>query len=167
MEKAEKKKNFEAIISSAGKAAKDLLDNTIQVVDQNDDGKFDLTDVSAIAGSMSSVIKKGAQTLSESTEETARKLELKALRPIFQTDLDDAEFLMPKFIRVVERDKRRAESEVCKDSIGYMASIKGIDVIHVFSDSAEAFGISLITDSGSEFYNMDPSKREGYIALDE
>lgn len=167
MEKSEKKKNLEAIISSAGKAAKDLLDNTIQVVDQNDDGKFDLTDVSAIAGSMSSVIKKGAQTLSESTEETARKLELKALRPIFKADLDDAEFLMPKFIRVVERDKRRAESEVCKDSIGYMASIKGIDVIHVFSDSAEAFGISLIPDSGSEFYYMDPSKRDGYIALDE
>lgn len=167
MEKPDKKINFESVVASAGKVAKDLLDNTIQAVDQNDDGRFDLSDVSVIAESMSNVVKKGAQVVAESAEEKAKNLELKTLRPIFPEDLDDSDFLMPKFIRVVERDKRRADSEVCKGSIGYKDNLKGFEVINVFQDSVEAFRLSFIPDNNSEFYYVDPSERDRYIALDD
>ena len=35
MEKPDKKINFESVVASAGKVAKDLLDNTIQAVEMN------------------------------------------------------------------------------------------------------------------------------------
>ena len=58
----EKKAKFGAFVSDAGKAAKGLFDKSkdfaIQVMDQNDDGKFDLTDVSALAETMEDVVKK-------------------------------------------------------------------------------------------------------------
>ena len=44
-------------------------------------------------------------------------MELKALQPIFMDTLDSTDFLMPKFIKIAERDKRRAESEVCQENI--------------------------------------------------
>lgn len=167
MEKPDEKINFESVVASAGKVAKDLLNNTIQAVDQNDDGRFDLSDVSVIAESMSNLVKKGAQVVAESAEEKAKNLELKTLRPIFPEDLDDSDFLMPKFIRVVERDKWRADSEVCKGSIGYKDNLKGFEVINVFQDSVEAFRLSFIPDNNSEFYYVDPSERDRYIALDD
>ena len=45
----DKKAKLEAFVADAGKKAKGLLDNAIQSVDQNDDGKFDFADVSVIA----------------------------------------------------------------------------------------------------------------------
>ena len=38
----DKMKKLTGLVSNAGKAAKDLVDNAIQIADQNDDGKFNL-----------------------------------------------------------------------------------------------------------------------------
>lgn len=163
----EKKSKFGAFVSGAGKTAKNLLDSAVQSVDQNDDGKFDFSDVSVIAESMGSAVKKGAQAAKETAEEKARQLELKALQPIFTQDLDAADFLMPKFIRVIERDKKHAESEVCQGSIGYTSDQKGLHVVNIFRDSVEAFGLTFYPDCDCEFYYSDPSDRDHYISLDE
>ena len=72
----------------------------------NDDGKFDLADVSVIAGTMGNAMKKGTQAIKSSAEEKARLMELKTLQPIFAEDLESADFLLPKFIRVADRDKK-------------------------------------------------------------
>ena len=169
----DKKLNLSGFVSGAGKAAKGLLDSAVQTADQNDDGKFDLSDVSAIAETMGNAVKKGTQAVMISAEEKARLLELKTLQPIFSTQqenavsLDDADFLMPKFIRVTERDKKRAESEVCQGSIGYVSDQKGLHIVNIFRDSISEFGLTFYPDSDSEFYYMDPSDRDMYIALDE
>lgn len=164
-------KKFGKLVSSVGKNAKDLLgkskDITIQVVDQNDDGKFDLEDVSMIAESVGNVMKKGAQTIKETTDEKARQLELKALQPIFLETMIDTDFLMPKFIRITERDKKHAESEVCKGSIGFLSDQKGLHIVNIFRDSIDLYGLTFYPDCDSEFYYVDPSDREAYIALDE
>lgn len=111
-------KKIGKLVSNVGKNAKELFDKskdiTIQIMDQNADGKFDFEDVSAIAGTVGSAVKKSAQVLKETTDEKARQLELKTLNPIFVDDLNTAEFIMPKFIRITDRDKKRAESEVCQ-----------------------------------------------------
>ena len=70
----------------------------------------------------------------DSAEEKSRQLELKSLRPVFPETLDDADFLMPKFIRVAERDRKHAESEVCKGSIGYLSDQKGFRIVNIFRD---------------------------------
>lgn len=166
-------KKLGAFVSNVGKTAKGLMNTAIQSVDQNDDGKFDLSDVSAIAGMVGSAVKKGSQAVMDSAEEKARLLELKTLQPIFATQqedaasLDDADFLMPKFIRVADRDKRHAESEVCQGSIGYVSDQKGLHIVNIFKDSIDSFGLTFYPDSDSEFYYMDPSDRDNYIALDE
>lgn len=164
-------KKFGKLVLNVGKNAKDLLekskDITIQVADQNADGKFDLEDVSVIAGSVGNVMKKGAQTLKETTDEKARQLELKTLQPIFLETLNDTDFLMSRFIRITDRDKKHAESEVCKGSIGFLSDQKGLHIVNIFRDSIDSYGLSFYPDCDSEFYYVDPSDRDGYIALDE
>ena len=164
-------KKFGKLVLNVGKNAKDLLekskDITIQVADQNADGKFDLEDVSVIAGSVGNVMKKGAQTLKETTDEKARQLELKTLQPIFLETLNDTDFLMSRFIRITDRDKKHAESEVCKGSIGFLSDQKGLHIVNIFRDSIDLYGLSFYPDCDSEFYYVDPSDRDGYIALDE
>ena len=94
----DKKSKFEAFVAGAGKKAKGLLDTAIQSADQNDDGKFDFSDVSVIAETMGNAVKKGTQAVKESAEEKARLLELKTLQPIFASpvehasSLDDSDF---------------------------------------------------------------------------
>ena len=164
-------KKFGKLVLNVGKNAKDLLekskDITIQVADQNADGKFDLEDVSVIAGFVGNVMKKGAQTLKETTDEKARQLELKTLQPIFLETLNDTDFLMSRFIRITDRDKKHAESEVCKGSIGFLSDQKGLHIVNIFRDSIDSYGLSFYPDCDSEFYYVDPSDRDGYIALDE
>ena len=160
-------------VSDAGKKAKGILHKAVQMADQTGDGKFDLADVSAIAEGVESAVKKGVQELQERTDEKTWQLELKTLQPIFSTQadgavsLDDVDFLMPKFIRITERDKRRMESPACQGSIGYCSNQKGLHVVNIFRDSIESFGLTFYPDHDSEFYYMDPSDRDCYIALDE
>lgn len=164
-------KKFSKLVSNVGNNAKEFLekskDITIQAADQNSDGKLDLEDVSMIAENVGNVMKKGAQTLKEMTDEKARQIELKVLRPIFLETINNVNFLMPKFIRITDRDKKYAESEVCKDSIGFLSDQKGLNIINVFRDSIDTYRLSFYPDCNSEFYYVDPSDRDAYIALDE
>lgn len=163
----EKKSKLEAFVAGAGKTAKGLLKNAAQAMDQNDDGKFDLGDVAAIAEGVGDSVKKGAQIAKENMDEQRRKMDLKLLQPIFPNTLDEADFHLPKLIRVAPRDKRHAESEVCQGSIGYTSDTKELYVVHIFRDSVENFGLTFFPDMDSEFYYVDPTDRDHYIALDE
>lgn len=167
------KKNtkLEAFVSDAGKTARNLIDKSkdfaIRTVDQNNDGKLDLSDVSAIAGAMGDAVKRGKQSIKENAEDKARKNELKALQPFFPDSLDNADFLMPKFIRVTDRDKKHAESAVCQGSIGFISDQKGFRVVNIFKDSLDIFGLTFYPDCDCEFYYVDPSDRDCYIALND
>lgn len=162
-----KKEKLGSILAGAGKAAKGALNSAVQAVDQNADGKFDLKDVSVIADHMGTAVKKGAQAVKETADEKARQLELKTLQPIFLDTLSDADFLMPKFIWVSDRDKKYVKSEVCRGSIGARLEQKGIQCVNIFRDSLDSFGLTFYPDSNPGFYYMDPSDRDHYIALDE
>lgn len=168
-----KRESFGAFVSGASEKAKGLLNKAAQAADQTGDGKFDLDDVTAIKDGVESAVKKGAQDFKGRADDAARQLERSLLQPIFPNQtvgspsLDDADFFLPKFIRIVPRDKKRAESAVCQGSIGYSADQKGLRVVHLFRDSVDAFGLTFYPDCDSEFYYMDPSDRGAYIALDE
>lgn len=168
---AEKKFNFKAAVQDAGKNASDLLgkakDAIVRTTDQNDDGKFDKEDISAIADSVGESVKNSAHSIKESAEEKAKQIELKLLQPIFTESMIEADFLMPKFIRITERDKKYSNSEVCQGSVGYFSDQKGLRIVNIFRDSIDAYNLSFYPDTGSEFYYIDPSDRDRYIALDE
>ena len=163
----DKKTAFKDFVSGAGSKAKDLFDKAVMAVDQNDDGRFDLTDVSAIAGTVENSVKQSAQTMRDNAKERARLYELKTLQPIFIDSLADVDFSMPKFIRITDRDKKRAESEVCQGSIGYNSSPEGLPMVNIFRDSIDSFGLIFYPDCDYEFYYVDPCDRDRYIALDE
>ncbi len=166
-----KKEKIGAVFGGAENAAKDLLnkskDRAIQAFDKNTDGQFDVADVQIMAGSVGEKVKKGTEALKKGADEKARELEFKRLRPIFNATLNESDFLMPKFIRITERDKKYIDSEVCKGSIGYLSDQKGMRFVNIFRDSLDAFGLTFFPTNDQEFYYVDPSDRNQYIVLDE
>lgn len=158
-------------LGQAKKGALGVLEKTksaiAKVADQNDDEKFDMQDVSLVASKVGESVKKGAAALKESAEERTRALELKSLQPIFAEVLDERDFVLPKFIRVANRDKKRAESQVCKGSIGYYSDLKGLRLVNIFLDNLEMFNLVFFPDCNSEFYYVDPIDKNRYIALDD
>lgn len=158
-------------LGQAKKDALGVLDKTKSAIakaaDQNNDEKFDMQDVSLVASKVGKRIKDGTTALKESAEERARARELNSLLPFFAEDLDDREFVLPKFIRVANRDKKRAESQVCNGSVGYYSDTKGLRLVNIFRDSLEVFKLMFFPDCNSEFYYVDPIDENRYIALDD
>jgi len=166
-----KKIDLSGIATETGKSAVALWDKTketfVKAADQNDDGAFDMQDVSCIAEAVGTVAKSTAVAVKSIAEEKSRELERKRLRPIFPEDLDAADFLLSKLIRITEMDKKRAESEVCKGSIGFVSEEKDLEIINIFRDKVDVFGLKLYPDADCELYYVDPSDRDKYIALDD
>lgn len=162
---------FSGLAEEAGKGAKTLWsktkDSLVKVVDQNNDGSFDMEDVSAIAGTIGSAAKNTANAVKASAEERRRALERELLQPIFEEDLENADFLISKLIRITEIDKKRSESDVCRGSIGYISVQKDLRIVNIFRDKVGLFGLLFYPDADYELYYVDPSDRDCYIALDE
>lgn len=166
-----KKTSFGEAVSGAGKNAVALFgkakDTIVKAVDQNDDGSFNMKDVTAIADTIGSAAKTTATALKESADARSREMELKSLRPIFLTDLESSDFSLSKLIRIAEIDKKHAESELCKGAIGFISEYKGLRMVNIFSDKVDAFRLSFYPNMDCGVYYVDPSDRDLYIALDE
>lgn len=139
----------------------------VNVVDQNDDGSFDLKDVSVIAETIGNAARNTANAVKNNAEEKGREMERKMLQPIFAEDLDNADFLISKLVRITEIDKKRAESEVCTGSIGFVSVQKDLRIVNIFKDKVDTFGLAFYPDTDCELYYVDPSDRDKYIALDD
>ena len=166
-----KKVDLSAVAAEAGKNAKAFWgrakDTIVNIADQNDDGTLDLKDVSVIADAIGNAAKETATNAIINVGEKHRELERKLLQPIFLEDLDSADFLISKLIRVTEVDKRHAESDVCRGAIGFVSDQKDLRIVNIYKDNIDAFGLSFYPDTDYELYYVDPSDRDKYIALDE
>ncbi|MBR5547555.1 MAG: hypothetical protein IKU70_11325 [Clostridia bacterium] len=166
-----KKIDLGMLAAEAGKNASALWGKAkktfVQATDQNDDGSFDMKDVSAIAEAIGAAAKTTAAAVKSNAEERSRELERRMLQPIFVEDLDNADFLLSKLIRVADIDKKHALSDVCKGSIGFISEQKDLKIIHIFRDKVDHFGLTFYPDADCELYYVDPSDRDRYIALDE
>ena len=162
-------KKFGKLISDVGKNTKEILGKSksriVEIADKNEDGKFDLNDIAVMADSVGDAVKKNAKTLKETVNEKSRQMELNALKPIVLEDLND--YPMTKLVRITERDKKHAESEVCKDSIGFWTDFKEVRLMNIFKDSVDAFALTFYPNCENEFYYVNPVDRDNYIVLDE
>lgn len=168
----EKKKiDLAALADETGKGVKSLLDKTkdgiVNTIDQNDDGAFDRQDIAVIADSVSTVAKNTAITVMEGIDYQRKEIEKKLLRPIFEEDLSDAEFALSKLIRITSKDKAHAESEVCQGSIGHITVHKDMQVVNIYRNALELFGLTFSPDDNAEFYYVNPTDRNSYIELDD
>ena len=131
------------------KRAADFLNKTTNKVktalDQNDDGELNLKDASIIAETLNASVKGTVAVIKDIAQTKNRELELKTLQPIFAENLDGADFLLPKLVRITEMDKRRAESEVCKGSVGYFSKEKDLKVVNIFRDKIGYFWADLLS----------------------
>lgn len=163
---------------NAGKTAAGFLGkakkSVISAVDRNDDGAFDKQDVAVVANAVSAAVKKASDAVKESKEQhqerrlmEKREKEREQLRPIFADDLDTPEFLMPKLIRIAVIDKRHADSEVCAGSIGHRATHEDLEIVNIYPEQVDQFGLTLFPDRDAEVYYADPVDRDHYIALDD
>lgn len=162
-------KKFGKIVSNVGKNAKDVFEKSrnkvVQIGDQNDDGKFDFDDVSAMANSVGNFMKRSAQSLKETMDEKTYQMELRKLKPIILEDLNGLS--MPRFIRIVDRNKKYEESEACKDAIGFWTDFKAERLMNIFRDSLDIYALSFYPNCESEFYYVNPIDKDNYIVLDE
>ena len=161
-----KKINFGEAVAGAGQNAKAFLgkakDTIVNAVDQNGDGTLDMKDVSALAQAAGNA----ANAMKSNAEAKNREKELQALQPIFPADLTSAEFALSKLIRVLEIDKKHAESKVCQGSVGFVTEQKGLRIINIYKNAINVFGLTLFPGTDSDVYYVDPSDRDKYIALD-
>lgn len=169
---AEKNKiNISETAESAGKMALDLLgkakDTVVRAVDHNEDGKLDAKDVETTAKNLGEKAQATFLEIKKFASEKGRELELKKLAPVFPGDLNDADFLLPKMIRVTTIDKKHALSDLCKGSIGHISSEKEMKVVNIYQDKIDEFGLTLYPDKDREIYYVDPNDRDRYIALGE
>ena len=105
------------------------------------------------------------QAAIEAAEKGKQDLDLRILQPIFSTDLSNVE--LPKLIRIEDRTKKFIDNPVCEGSIGRSSQPKGVQLVSIFNDSIDAFGLTFYPDCESEFYYVDPSDEHRYIALDD
>lgn len=130
---------IDKIVSNVGNKTKSAIEKSkefvTKTIDVNEDGKVGFDDLGIISSSVGETIKKGTQTIKEVLDEKQREFELKMLRPIFIETICEERFVMSKFIRVTDRDKRYIDSELCAGSIGFESNQKGLHIINLFRDS--------------------------------
>lgn len=168
----EKKRiNLGNAATEAGKAATGFLNKTkdavLSAVDQNGDGKLSMNDVAYAADSVKAAVKISSDKWSEKQAHKKREKEYEMLRPLFENDIDKADFSLPKLIRVAEMDEKHAKSDLCKGSIGYVFPGKDLDVITIYPEKIGDYNLRFHPDEESELYYVDPADRDFYIALDD
>lgn len=157
-------------LSDVGNKAKSAVDVSkdfaLNIADQNDDGKFDVTDISIISDAANRAVKQGAHIAVSAANEAKRQYDIAVLKPVFPETLNSADFNMTKLIRVVEREPKYINNDLTEGCIGHESIVKGMRYVNVFWDSIDKFGIDLKIDSNREFYYVDPTDSRSYIPLD-
>ena len=156
--------NVGNIVDIVKKAAQDKAEAAKQAADQNGDGKFDLRDVKAFADDAKGKAADAVQDLKNAAINRLNERELKTLRPIFPEDLTAPSFSVTKLMRISERGKPYAEKEITKGSIGYLSEYKDVEVVNIFEDSVDVFGLSFYPNSDNGIYYVDPTDRNRYVA---
>ena len=141
---------------NAAKAAGSAKNAVVKAIDYNDDGKFDIKDISPVAN-----------RIGEKREAERLEKEFNSLKPIFKETINSPEFSLPKLIRVADMDKKHADSVICQDSIGFKSEYDGLQIITIYPEYADLFGLRFYPDANSEVYYVDPCDRDYYISLDE
>ena len=142
-----KPQKIKDVISNTGKAATDFLGKAkttiVHSIDQNNDGKVDLRDISDVSAQWK-----------EKRDQLKQEADKKALCPIFEDDLDSTDFSLTKLIRVAEMDKKHAESIICQGSIGFESEQKDLRIVNIYPDKAAAFGLTYYPDIRDEMFRL-------------
>lgn len=148
------------MFNDAVKSVSDFVDKTgkdiAKALDQNGDGQLDISDLQALQ-----------ERNQAAQKENQRKADLERLKPMFQEDFKEEEFVLPKMIRVAGIDKEHADSAACKGSVGYKSVMEDMTVVTIFRDFIDNFGLSFYPELENGVFYVDPCDRDHYISLDD
>ena len=151
--------NFGKMLGDAVKGVTDFVDKAgkdiTKALDQNGDEQLDITDFQ--------VFQKRNQ---EAQEENQRKADLERLKPLFQEDFMEDEFVLPKMICVAELDKAHADSAACKGAVGFRTIMDDLSMVTIYRNYIDNLGLSFFPDLDYGVFYVDPCDRDHYIALE-
>ncbi len=152
--------DFGKLINDAAKGVSDFFEQAgkdiTKAIDQNGDGKLDLADLQALSSNIQA-----------NQERARRQADIDRLKPLFKETFKQPDFVMPKMICVDDIDKAHAESDVCKDSVGFKAVLNNVDVITLYSNQIDQFGLTFYPGPDNGVYYVDPCDKNHYILLEE
>ena len=152
--------DFGKMFNDAVKGVSDFIDKAgkdiTKALDQNGDGQLDISDIYSIQAR-----NQAAQ------EESKRKADLEQLKPLFQEDFKEEEYVLPKMIRIAAIDKAHADSAACKGSVGYRTVMDDMTVVTIFRNYIDNLGLTFYPELENGVYYVDPCDRDHYIALDD
>ena len=165
-----KKPDFNGV-AKAGKNAADFFGKAknavVNAIDQNDDGKLGIDDLSMIKDSVKTAVKDSSDKWNEKQAQAKREKELKELQPFFADDIEAPDFSLPKLIRIAEKDERHSKSSLCENAIGHTFSNDDIRVITIYPNKIDLFALRFYPSMEEGLYYVDPYDRDFYISLEE
>jgi len=188
--------NIGKIVTDASEKTKDIATKTqesiVNAIDKNGDGKIDAEDLGLVEENLQETkekVKKFASmagqdiinrgdTIGKVIGDAKIEMDRKHLRPVFTQDLllsasnvsnidEIRRGRNPSMICIVERDKKRSENEACSGAVGYRTTIKGMELLNIYEDSARQLGMWFYPNISKTIYYADPYQKNFYICLDE
>ena len=123
-------------------------------------------------------IKLGAKRVNTALLKSRLARDRKNLRPVFLDDLlpishiqdtlTSVKSMSPcNMLRIVERDRRRESNIVSRGAIGYWTSAEDIEILNLYIDEAEKFGISFYPELDKTVYYVNLFRKNLYISVNE
>lgn len=152
------------------KKAVDLLKKTkqkvVKTLDQDNDNKVDLKDLSIVANAIGDAAKQAKANIKENLDEKNFEKDINTLKPLFEEDVLKKGFSATKLVRITNEDKKRADSVACKGAVGYMSYQKDVKIINMYYENVDLLGLSFYPDKNHGVYYVDPVDENLYIASD-
>lgn len=101
----------------------------------------------------------------QKAEDFNAEVQRRTLRPVFDNDLRANSF--PDMIRICEPDKQHLDSPVCQGSVGHIVPVKEMEVLNLYTDHAEDYGLTYYPSVGEDVYYRHPFKSNYYISIDD
>lgn len=181
--------NISKIVADASAKTKDIAtkaqESIVNAVDKNGNGKIDVEDFSAVEEKVKTLanaarqgLKDGGNAISRVVGDAKSELDRKRLRPVFTekllsvatnvSSIDEIRSArIPSMICIVERDKKRSGSEACSGAVGYRMTVKGMEILNIYEDSARQLGMWFYPNISKTIYYADLYQNNFYICLDE
>ena len=150
----------------------------LNTVDHNNDGKFDLKDIKTAVRNVGDAAQKTTDRIKDTAKQGSDQLgdwlahnkdkqDMKALNPVFKEEVNQKSFRLPKLVRIANMDKRHADSEICKGSVGFLSSFENTELLTIYPSGRDEFKLSFCPESDNTVYYVDPVNDRQYIALDD
>lgn len=154
------------VANKANELVNKATDGIVNVIDQNNDGKFDLDDLKKAASNAADAVKQRGDEAIVAIDKAKKDFDLGILKPIFKEEALDPAFKLTKFICLTNPDAKHANNIVCEGSVGNYIKVKNDTVVNIYRDSLDIFNITLYPNDDSDYYFVDPTDKNRYIDIE-